>query len=223
MTGRRCRFDPLIALTGVISDRLKGVYPKGAIIKAKTAAAKLARPVGRIALAAATGGVSEFAGPVFSALVNATGAELQKAAESFWKQEDGKREAMRQLRESLIALTSAQGGDEKPRPIVVVVDELDRCRPDYALSLIETIKHFFSVPNIHFVLGVNLSALQYSVSARYGGGFDSEGYLRRFISITMALPDVMSDHDQKEIALHYFRKTAFDMRLSPRVIEDQKS
>ena len=58
--------------------------------------------------------------------------------------------------------------DAKPIKLVIVVDELDRCRPDYALSLLEIIKHFFNVEGVHFVLGVNLSELQNIVRARYG-------------------------------------------------------
>ena len=73
-------------------------------------------------------------------------------------------------------------------PLVVMIDELDRCRPNYAVEFLEISKHLFSVDNIIFVLAVNRSELKHSVSAVYGEKFDGNGYLRRFIDIDFVLP-----------------------------------
>jgi hypothetical protein len=212
--------DPLIALTGVIGDRLPKRAESGAWAKVKMAAAKLARPVARIGLAVATGGVTEIAGPVMDAAAEATSKEIEAAAEAFWAREDGKRAAMQQLRAALVELTMTgveEGSD--PVPLVVVVDELDRCRPDYALALLEVIKHFFSVPNVHFVLGVSLETLGHSVRARYGAGIDAERYLRRFVSISVRLPDQMNRHDATPVVRAYFDEMAEDMGVDSKVIE----
>jgi len=75
------------------------------------------------------------------------------------------------------------------RPLVIFVDELDRCRPSYAIELLEIAKHFFSVDHIVFVLAVNRSELAHSIKAFYGSEFDAIGYLRRFIDIDFRLPD----------------------------------
>lgn len=69
-----------------------------------------------------------------------------------------------------------------------MIDELDRCRPDYALSLLEIVKHFFNVSGVHFVLGVNLSELQNSVRVRYGSNVDAATYLQKFYSVVLRLP-----------------------------------
>src|SRR5690606_14014056 len=45
------------------------------------------------------------------------------------------------------------------KPLIFFVDELDRCRPNYAVSILEQIKHFFSVPNIVFVLSIDKGQL----------------------------------------------------------------
>jgi len=74
------------------------------------------------------------------------------------------------------------------RPLVVMIDELDRCRPTYAIELLEIAKHLFSVPGIIFVLAVNRSELEHSVKAIYGGEFDGIGYLHRFFDIDFRLP-----------------------------------
>lgn len=212
--------DPLIALTGVIGDCLPKKAERRVWNKVRMAAAKLARPVVRIGLAVATGGVSEIATPVVDAAVEAASKEVEAAAEAFWAREDGKRAAMQQLRDALVDLTMTGVEEgEDPVPLVVVVDELDRCRPDYALALLEVIKHFFSVPNVHFVLGVNLEALGHSVRARYGAGIDAERYLRRFISISVHLPDQVDDHQPTLLARIYFEKMAAIMGIQPKIIE----
>ena len=74
------------------------------------------------------------------------------------------------------------------RPLVVVIDELDRCRPTYAIELLETIKHLFSVDGVVFVLGLNRSELAHSVRAVYGDRFGAEKYLSRLIDIDLNLP-----------------------------------
>jgi hypothetical protein len=66
--------------------------------------------------------------------------------------------------------------------IIVIIDELDRCRPNYAIRMLEEIKHFFEVPGVVFILGLHGGQLSKSVSAVYGAEFDSEDYLRRFFT-----------------------------------------
>ncbi len=74
-------------------------------------------------------------------------------------------------------------------PLILVIDELDRCRPSYAVELLETAKHLFAVDRVVFVLGVNRSELAHSIRAVYGGQFDAIGYLRRFIDLDFRLPE----------------------------------
>ena len=79
-------------------------------------------------------------------------------------------------------------GLKKERPLIVVIDELDRCRPLYAIELLEAAKHLFSVDNVIFVLAVNRRELGHSIRAIYGNEFDSQQYLRRFIDVNIPLP-----------------------------------
>ena len=80
------------------------------------------------------------------------------------------------------------------KPLVVVIDELDRCRPSYAVEFLEITKHIFGIDNIVFVLSINRSQLEHSVSALYGNSFDSKEYLRRFFDLEIALPSPSRDH-----------------------------
>lgn len=77
-------------------------------------------------------------------------------------------------------------------PVVIFVDELDRCRPNYALDLLERIKHLFDIKGLIFVLAMDRAQLGHSIRAIYGNGLDADGYLRRFIDLdyTLKKPDI---------------------------------
>lgn len=66
-------------------------------------------------------------------------------------------------------------------PVVVLVDELDRCRPSYAIEMLEVIKHFFTTKNFVFIVATDTSQLTHSINAVYGANFDSSQYLKRFL------------------------------------------
>lgn len=74
--------------------------------------------------------------------------------------------------------------------IVVFIDELDRCRPDFAVRLLERIKHYANDDHVIFVMSTNLNELQYMIKNVYGDGFDAARYLDRFFDIHMMLPAV---------------------------------
>ncbi len=74
-------------------------------------------------------------------------------------------------------------------PLIIIIDELDRCRPSFSLQVLERIKHFFSVSGVHFVLATHLGQMKNSVSAVYGSGIDSTKYLQKFIQLTLHLVD----------------------------------
>lgn len=64
--------------------------------------------------------------------------------------------------------------------LLVIVDELDRCRPDFALDILEVIKHLFSVNNVNFILVTNFDAMVAAISHRYGLGEKANDYLEKF-------------------------------------------
>lgn len=99
---------------------------------------------------------------------------------------------------------------DEQKQLIVFVDELDRCRPDYAVQMLERIKHFFAIDNIIFVLSVDQKVLCKSIKAVYGGlEIDTEAYLRRFVDIEFELPEPDIDlfakalFDQKEIGEYF--------------------
>jgi KAP-like P-loop domain-containing protein len=73
---------------------------------------------------------------------------------------------------------------QKKPPVFVLIDELDRCRPSYAVSLLERVKHLFSVEGVVFVIATDTEQLGYAVSGAYGNSFNGARYLKRFFDRT---------------------------------------
>lgn len=77
---------------------------------------------------------------------------------------------------------------EKGNRLVIFIDELDRCKPSYAVRLLERIKHYFENDQITFVFSVNINELQHTIRKYYGGEFDGTKYLDRFFDLRVTLP-----------------------------------
>ena len=82
---------------------------------------------------------------------------------------------------------------ERGNRLVIFIDELDRCRPDYAVNLLERIKHYFSNENVTYVFSVNIDELQHTIKRFYGDGFSSTEYLDRFFDLTIDIPMIDVD------------------------------
>ena len=98
-------------------------------------------------------------------------------------------ESIHKFRKSLTGMSASLATSTGGKPLVIIIDELDRCRPTYAIELLEITKHLFSVDHIIFILATNKSALAHSVKALYGYEFDAAGYLHRFFDLDLQLPE----------------------------------
>lgn len=110
---------------------------------------------------------------------------MQKTLEGYQQRRQGV-EAFQQALGQLVQLVEENADLHKP--LFVFIDEVDRCRPDFAIRLLEEVKHIFSVKGIVFVLCVNIDQLSKSVRALYGSDFDGQGYLHRFFDLEFRLP-----------------------------------
>jgi hypothetical protein len=212
--------DPLPALIGALATRIPEAK-KSKIENVKSVAYNLLKPAARIGLALATYGATEAFGTAGDVVVDVTRGEASAALENFWAAEQGRQAAIQELRESIQALAASVAQEESSgASLVIVVDELDRCRPDYALEVLEVIKHFFDVPRVHFILGVNLEALGNSVAARYGNDIDADAYLRKFVNIVLTLPnDLGPSYRKSPAAIVYFQHFAKEMKLPNHITE----
>ena len=90
--------------------------------------------------------------------------------------------------EAFAALLSSAAKTWSERPVVVMIDELDRCSPEYAVEMLQLLEHVFHAEQVVFVVAVNRSELIQSIKSFYGQGFNAEGYLERFFDDILALP-----------------------------------
>jgi len=166
----------LVSLIGEIGEAIKELRLGGeqekaarrAFEKAKKSGAALAKAALPAAVKLATAGLLDLSALKVD--------DLAKLAEEIAKQQIEKYQAdkktighfQHELTELVAALRKKSGGASKP--VIFVVDELDRCRPPYALELLEKIKHLFSVEGLVFVLAIDRQQLGESVRCLYGQG-----------------------------------------------------
>ncbi len=101
---------------------------------------------------------------------------------------------------------------ETERPLVFIVDELDRCRPTFAIELLERVKHIFGVPNVVFVVGVNRMELCSALKSVYGD-IHADVYVRRFFDSEFILPEADSSQFSKHL-MGRFKLTDYFAALS---------
>lgn len=96
--------------------------------------------------------------------------------------------------QSLRTLQAALQEVAQIAPIVIFIDELDRCRPDYAVQMLEVIKHTFNVAGLQFVLVTNTKQLKAAINHRYGSQVNAQRYLDKFLKFSFSLPDFVLGH-----------------------------
>lgn len=130
--------------------------------------------------------IQEACKSVISALEQAEIERGDIVATQFGKELDGVAAVSARLDAAEQLLVSVGGKKE----LVIIIDELDRCRPDFALKMIESIKHLFSTENCKFILIMNKESMASSVNHLYGLGEDESFiYLNKYINRTFQLPN----------------------------------
>ena len=112
---------------------------------------------------------------------------IQAITEDHLSRYSDERETRRRLRRLLEDIAGSTR-EKTWNPLVFVVDELDRCRPAYAVECLERIKHVMEIPGIVFVLGINRDQLCASIR-HVNGDIDAPAYLQRFFDLEFNLPD----------------------------------
>ena len=103
------------------------------------------------------------------------------------------------------------------KPIILFIDELDRCRPDYAVDMLEVIKHVFDVENVKVVLVTNTKQLRAAINHRYGAEVDAQKYLDKFLKYSFALPDKVVARIEEEralVSIEYFKQLIQNSRIA---------
>ena len=115
---------------------------------------------------------------------------IEALADATFKEHASKKRAITEFRMSLASLLDVIKKHKKDMklPLFIFIDELDRCRPNFAVEVLEVVKHLFDVPGVYFVIATHIDQLAASINVLYGEKFDSRQYLKRFFQQEYVLP-----------------------------------
>ena len=171
--------DPFIAISGAIMQKVasefKEKFKDKSVEVAKRLIPALAKGIGKASLRV-VGVNDDIINGLVSDLSEILGDEIANFSEN--------QKPVEAFKEFLAEAIKEMNG----KKLVIVVDELDRCKPTFAVELLERIKHIFDVEGLVFLLSMNPDQMQETIKCVYGQGVDANTYLHKFIDWTMILP-----------------------------------
>lgn len=188
--------DAFMVVAGAITDYVSENAPtkksKEFIEKAKNVGAHVLSLSAKIGIRAISAGVIKEADVhEMSKIGEDISKDISSSAEKYIKDRltnhKAERQSIEHFKEFLSTIPSSLR-EPSESPLTVIIDELDRCRPSFAVEMLEKIKHLFSVPNVNFLLVINKTQLQESIKSTYGANINAHTYLQKFITIEATLP-----------------------------------
>jgi hypothetical protein len=185
--------EPLIALVTCIEQQTMDKVSLGSteagknIIKVASELMKKAAPL------IAKGLVKKFSGVEVDELlgkdgVDEAGEAVGGVVEALIKEQSKTAVHVEDFKKAILdKLSQATNNMTLRTPAFIFIDELDRCRPTYAIELLERVKHFFELEDCRFIVASDSTQLAHSVRAVYGEKFYSERYLSRFFDAEFRL------------------------------------
>ena len=172
--------DPLVAIVGQLTSQLtKFAAERGGLSERAKKSIKAIKENAKPLLYSASNML----------LAHLTGLQLppvgSSGQKSIFEKYEEQAESLSAFRAELKALVEI-AREKTHKPLIFVVDELDRCRPTFSIELLERVKHLFGVEGLVFVFGINRSELCQSIKAVYGE-IDADIYLRRFFDVNFLL------------------------------------
>ena len=175
--------DPFLAIVGEMTKQLKAsnrvdISEQGAFAKLRKCSTKIACIMPRV--------LASHVGITGEDIEEITGT-LKTEARIRMEQYEKRMVSVEEFRSELESVAK-EVREKTEKPLVVLVDELDRCRPTYAVEFLEVVKHLLVVNHVVYAFAMNRSELAHAVSGCYGPKFDGKGYLRRFFDVDFKLP-----------------------------------
>ena len=161
--------DPLLAILGQIQETFKEDRLKALMQQVTRTGLKLAKR------------------NLISVAEKHTGLSLQPDEERNLLDEYTDQRATKEELKGNLTRLAGQVFNRTSHPLVFIIDELDRCRPTFAIEMLERVKHIFDVPHLMFIFGINRDELSKSISSVYGP-IQADIYLRRFFDFEFHLP-----------------------------------
>jgi KAP family P-loop domain len=205
--------DPLVALVSALDDihlTNEGAESafRGHLKTAKKITSAVAKRAVVAGVKAATLGILDMEEDLEKMAAEAAGEVAGNLVDAFQKE----KQALEKFRVEVEKAVKQLNASGKKETLVFFIDELDRCRPTFAIEMLERIKHLFDVPNIVFVLSVDKSQLEASTAAVYGEKINAPEYLRRFIDLEYGIPMVQSKKFTKTLLARFELDVEFSKR-----------
>jgi hypothetical protein len=180
--------DPLLSLINAIEKELSGSIRDEESKTHLESVREATRDLGWFMVGMANSAVSHWTG-----FDPAAAGELSESKKAIREKTQASPDILARFRARKKALQRLKGAlkgvfGESPNPVFVLVDELDRCRPDFAIHYLETIKHIFDIEGLVFVLAVDLKQLENSARALFGADLNFPEYYRKFAHRSIRLP-----------------------------------
>lgn len=179
--------EPLVAIVAAILDAIdKQVCilsdDKKSVVKA------ILRKIGNALVKTANQFIEEKTGIDATSIVN----DLKSVHEEAEKMVEEKfefdphfdfKKILEELRSTIHSLT-------KDQTLIFIVDELDRCLPEYTIKVMERLHHVFDdIPNVQLILSIDKTQIEHIIKRIYGGGTSVERYLAKFIDFEIKLEE----------------------------------
>lgn len=203
--------DAFLSIAAAIQNKLEGTIEKNGAKRSKELMEGLKRSTLKVAkeslkLASAVA-VSNLSGGLLGAKTGEMIGDFLSDTLEFKAKE--RLEAHLKIEENISyykeSLSKILNSSKNSKKIVFFIDELDRCRPDFSMEVIEKVKHLFSVRGVIFVLVINKSQILNTISHSYGvSAKDSEIYLQKFIHIETVLPSLKRSFEKSSKGLAGF-------------------
>lgn len=205
--------DVLVALISELKD-LKESKSSEVYKTLLKKSAVLAKKVGPGILSAALKKYTDYDAKELQSVLEGTSEiafdALEQEINAYTKRKDG-------IKNFRIALEKYLEEVGKGKPVIFFIDELDRCRPNYAVEVLEQIKHLFSVDGVVFVLSIDKEQLGHAIRGVYGSEqINAEEYLRRFFDVEYSLPDPKPENYIDFLYTKYDLKLFFESELRVR-------
>lgn len=129
--------------------------------------------------------IKEIAGQIVK---NKIGIDLVETHDNISKKEQFQFDEMFGFKTTLDYTRNKISELAKDKTVLLVVDELDRCMPEYAIKVLERLHHMFEgLNNVIVLLAIDSIQMEHSVKEIYGEQVDTERYLKKFISFRVKL------------------------------------
>lgn len=157
---------------------------------------------------------------------------IQSLKDEYWKEEDASNDesTINNIRKFREEFSDALKSDDI-KNVVVMIDDLDRCRPERIIEILEVIKLFLSVDRTTFIIAADENVIKYSIREKYPpmNGFDVEldkEYIEKIIQLPIYIPELSAKDIQNYLLLlvtqSYLEQESFK-HLIDKIFEEKRT